>query len=259
MPPSRRLLSLLFTVGLHGVLTGALLLAPQQGTSAPDTVYQISLGEVPIAAGVGSCAPSAQGENPPLPAVAETQPQPEPSPPVTEPTPPVPPEPEKTVISAKKAAVPERRPNTPPKPAPRPQAIRPPTAPAEAAPASQTATSGSGDVGTNAGSESGSRNVDGLAAYSADTVDQIPAIARKVMPDYPTKARRLEMQGRVIVRLVVDTSGMPQACAVYEARPPGYFETAALDAARRTRFIPGKLRGQAVNTVVLLPFTFSLR
>jgi protein TonB len=46
---------------------------------------------------------------------------------------------------------------------------------------------------------------------------------------------------------------------VHEANPPGYFEDAALDAARRTHFIPGKLRGQAVNTVVLLPFTFALR
>ncbi|MDR2574106.1 MAG: energy transducer TonB [Desulfovibrio sp.] len=43
------------------------------------------------------------------------------------------------------------------------------------------------------------------------------------------------------------------------AAPTGYFEDAAIVAARNMRFLPGKIRGQPVNTVVLLPFVFHLR
>ena len=102
-------------------------------------------------------------------------------------------------------------------------------------------------------------SIGGLAAYDVDAVDQRPSIARRVLPEYPSKARRMNVQGRVDVRLVVDESGTPRECAVHRADPTGSFEDAALEAARKTRFIPGKVKGRAVNTVVLVPFVFALR
>jgi protein TonB len=62
-----------------------------------------------------------------------------------------------------------------------------------------------------------------------------------------------------MVELVVDTAGLPKACAIRSAEPAGYFEEAALNAAQRMSFLPGKVRGTPVNTLVLLPFTFRLR
>jgi protein TonB len=69
----------------------------------------------------------------------------------------------------------------------------------------------------------------------------------------------MNVEGKVMVELVVDTSGLPKACAVRSAEPSGYFEEAALNAAQKMRFIPGKVRGAPVNTLVLLPFAFRLR
>ena len=96
-------------------------------------------------------------------------------------------------------------------------------------------------------------------AYDNDALDQRPSITRRVAPEYPTKARRMNVQGTVTVQLVVDTAGKPRNCVVVKATPGGYFEEAALDAARSMRFVPGKLKGQPVNTLVQLPFAFRLR
>ena len=60
------------------------------------------------------------------------------------------------------------------------------------------------------------------------------------------------------MQLVVDTTGMPKACTILSAEPSGYFEEAALKAAEQTRFIPGKLHGKAVNTLVVIPYQFRL-
>lgn len=128
----------------------------------------------------------------------------------------------------------------------------PPAAPAKTATTAATGPTGPAGSGP-------SMNIGGLAAYDVDSVDQRPSIASRVLPEYPSKARRMNVQGRVFVRLVVDASGSPKSCEVHKAEPAGYFEDAALAAAQKTRFFPGKVRGQAVNTVVLVPFVFALR
>ena len=69
----------------------------------------------------------------------------------------------------------------------------------------------------------------------------------------------MNIEGTVMLELVVDTAGLPKACAVRSADPSGYFEEAALNAAQKMRFIPGKIGGAPVNTLVLLPFMFRLR
>ncbi|MDR2800586.1 MAG: energy transducer TonB [Desulfovibrio sp.] len=46
----------------------------------------------------------------------------------------------------------------------------------------------------------------------------------------------------------MDASGLPKACAIRSTSPSGYFEEAALNAARKMRFMPGKVRGGAPPT-----------
>ncbi len=99
----------------------------------------------------------------------------------------------------------------------------------------------------------------GFAAYGEDAVDRPPSLSLQIAPEYPQRARRMNVEGRVEVRLVVDSAGKPQACVVHNADPAGYFEEAALTAARKTRFIPGALQGKPVNTLVHISFVFVLR
>ena len=103
------------------------------------------------------------------------------------------------------------------------------------------------------------RTIGGLSAYDSDTLDQRPGITRRALPDYPDRARRMNVEGQVMVQVVVDKQGMPRNGQIVRASPTGYFEDAALRAVKRMRFTPGRLKGQVVNTVVMIPFAFRLR
>lgn len=228
-----RLLLLIFSLCLHGGLAGALLLFSGDSRDVEERVYKVSLAEFASPQPTAPATPEPPSESPPPP------PEPEPAPPEPEPAPEPPKEPEAKPISSKKdkkkpvSPKPVEKPKAPPRPAPVQGPVRP--------------------VGPQPSL------VGGYATYKQDQVDQRPSISRRAAPEYPNKARRMNIEGKVLVQMVVDTSGMPQSCTVAKAEPPGYFEDAALSAARRMRFIPGKLKGQPVHTLVLLPFAFQLR
>jgi protein TonB len=95
--------------------------------------------------------------------------------------------------------------------------------------------------------------------HDVSLVDEKPSVLRRIKPEYPEKARKMRIDGTVVVRLVVDAEGLPTDCAVHTASPMEYFEDAALEAARKTRFLPGRLKGRPVRTLVLLPFDFRLK
>jgi protein TonB len=99
----------------------------------------------------------------------------------------------------------------------------------------------------------------GSGVHDASRVDQKPSILRRVKPEYPAKAKNSRIDGTVVVRIIIDTAGLPSECAIHSASPPEYFEEASLDAARRTRFLPGRIKGRPVRTLVLLPFAFRLK
>ena len=110
-----------------------------------------------------------------------------------------------------------------------------------------------------AASSAGTGGSGGSGLYMPGQLDHLPSVLRPVKPDYPPDAKKKRIEGRVVVRLIVDSTGRPTECAVHAAEPSGYFEEAALGAARKTRFIPGKKNGRPVRTLVLLPFAFRLR
>lgn len=65
-------------------------------------------------------------------------------------------------------------------------------------------------------------------------------------PRYPARARRRGIEGEVLVGFTVTASGGVAQLRVIEAAPKGYFEEAALEAARRFRFSPRTENGQAI-------------
>ncbi|MGE9985923.1 energy transducer TonB [Desulfovibrio sp. SGI.169] len=101
--------------------------------------------------------------------------------------------------------------------------------------------------------------MDHEGVFAPGQLDHPPTPLRRVRPEYPPEARKKRTEGRVLVRMIVDSKGLPTQCAIHAAAPPGYFEAAALEAARKMRFSPGRKDGRAVRTTVLLPFDFKLR
>ncbi len=234
----------LFSVLLHAALVAAALAWTGSAEPLPPRIYEVSLAEF------------AGGPRAEAPAPPQARPEAPPEPPRPEPKPAAPKPPavkkEKAISARKeetaKPAPEEPRPEEPAAPAPDPSAQEAP--PSQSSAPQQAAGGGSGR---------GPKNVGGFLAYDSDKVDARPSVLRRVVPEYPAQARRLHQEGRVLVRLVVDDQGNPQACSVQESDPPEVFDEAALRAVRRFRFVPGRKDGRFVATLVLIPFVFTLR
>ena len=99
---------------------------------------------------------------------------------------------------------------------------------------------------------------DEALVFEIAEVDTPPKPVRRVKPLYPTAASMRRQEGRVVLEFVVDAGGVPRNVRVRRADPPGVFDAAALTAIKKWRFDPGRRRGEAVATRVILPLAFTL-
>jgi TonB family protein len=224
-----RCLTLLFSLCLHGTFAGVIFLFSVNQQAETEQVYHVALAEF-IQPDIVQEAPALEVPEPvaetapPPPSPPAPEPEPEVIPPTPDPTPESPQEPEPKVVSTIKPTPPVRA-----RPAPKP-ASPPPVAQPSPQPQGEP-------FSTSIPVASGPRprQFGGLSAYDQDHVDQRPSISRRVEPEYPTRARRMNIEGSVTVELVVDTAGLPKACTVRSADPAGYFEESALNATQKMR------------------------
>ncbi len=75
--------------------------------------------------------------------------------------------------------------------------------------------------------------------------------------EYPDAARELGIEGRLVLSFVVDTEGKTQDIEVVQSLHPAC-DSAAVQALRRTRFVPGHQDGEPVEVRMRLPVRFQL-
>lgn len=80
----------------------------------------------------------------------------------------------------------------------------------------------------------------------------------RIAPQYPRQAARDGVSGVVTVEVVVGPDGLVRTARVIKASPRGYFEQAALQSARRSKFRPRIVDGQAVEQTGTYDIVFSL-
>lgn len=87
-----------------------------------------------------------------------------------------------------------------------------------------------------------------------------PTAVRNVRPGYPARAKRRNIEGRVLVEFVIDEQGYVEADSItfVEVDPPGFFENEVLRALKRSRFEPLLVDAKPVASRARLPYTFSL-
>ena len=78
-------------------------------------------------------------------------------------------------------------------------------------------------------------------------------------PAYPAVSKRAGEQGRVMLRVRVDASGVVEAIELQATSGFPRLDEAALAAVRRWRFVPAKLGERAVAGWAVVPISFSLR
>jgi TonB family protein len=118
---------------------------------------------------------------------------------------------------------------------------------------------GNGGIGRRNGPGYGdgeNPGVGGARAGFRDNVTQ-PRLISKIEPEYSDEARKVKLQGSVMLRIVVDEHGRAESIEVTHGLGLGLDER-AVEAVRKWRFSPGTRGGRPVPTAALVEVTFRL-
>ncbi|GBD98051.1 transport protein TonB [bacterium BMS3Abin07] len=85
-----------------------------------------------------------------------------------------------------------------------------------------------------------------------------PRFIKRVIPEYPWLARKLEKEGRVLLKLTIDETGKLIDVELVEKAGFG-FDRVALQAVRRSTFLPARKNGVPVRSEALLSVKFVLK
>jgi protein TonB len=84
-----------------------------------------------------------------------------------------------------------------------------------------------------------------------------PMVVETAVPEYPDIARRVGMEGNVIVQVLLDKEGKVKKVLPLKTSEE-IFTDAALDAAKKWVFTPALMNGKPVQVWVAIPFRFRL-
>jgi TonB family protein len=85
-----------------------------------------------------------------------------------------------------------------------------------------------------------------------------PAFLHRELPVYPIMAKRLGKEGKVVLKLLIDSAGQLRDIEVVEHAGFGFTE-AAVEAAERSTYMPALRNGEKVTSRALLPVRFQLQ
>ena len=94
--------------------------------------------------------------------------------------------------------------------------------------------------------------------FSAKELDGSLVVVKQAQPPYPRRARRLNIEGWIKVKFVVDEHGHVDQVTILAAKPEGIFEQSVLQCVDEWRFKPGTIGGRVVKTLVEQTITFKL-
>jgi protein TonB len=102
--------------------------------------------------------------------------------------------------------------------------------------------------------------VDPGKAFIEAAVDEKPERLFTPPLDYPDLLRQAGIEGTVVVEVIIDTLGNaePSSLRIVQSTNKA-FEISARDAVLKSRYRPGRVRGQAVRVLVQVPITFNIR
>ena len=87
-------------------------------------------------------------------------------------------------------------------------------------------------------------SVSGVGGFSSDG-EYLPIV--KVAPIYPRRAQTRGIEGYVLLEFVVTNTGAVRDPVVIEAKPPGIFDRAAVQAALKFKYKPKVVNGEPVE------------
>ena len=118
---------------------------------------------------------------------------------------------------------------------------------------------GNGGIGNKDGSGYGDGERSGVGNSRAGFREDVtaPRLLSKVEPEYSEEARKVKLQGSVMLRIVVDERGRAESIEVTQGLGLGLDER-AVEAVKKWRFHPGTRAGRPVPTSAIVQVTFRL-
>jgi len=84
-----------------------------------------------------------------------------------------------------------------------------------------------------------------------------PRFLHRELPLYPHRARRLGREGKVVLKLFIDQTGKLRDVTVVEPAAYGFTE-AAVEAVKKSTFMPARINGQSVASRAIINIRFHL-
>jgi TonB family protein len=94
--------------------------------------------------------------------------------------------------------------------------------------------------------------------FELSEVDTPPGVLKAFPPSYPSTAKLENIEGRVVLRFVVDTDGKAKEPEVVESEPEGVFEESAMKAVGQYEFEPATLDREQVACIVTMPIAYKV-
>ena len=89
-------------------------------------------------------------------------------------------------------------------------------------------------------------------------VQNVAYLDKKICtPKYPRVSRKRGERGRVLVRVFINRDGFSEKVEIEQSSGFDRLDQAAMDSAKKCRFIPAKRNGKPVKTLATIPYTFT--
>lgn len=96
------------------------------------------------------------------------------------------------------------------------------------------------------------------AVLTSDAVDQKPRVIATVPLQYPARAKAKEIEGYVLLSILVNENGQVDQVRVLESDPQGTFDDVAVRNIKKWKFEPAKYNGKPVSIWINQPIKFEL-
>ena len=89
-------------------------------------------------------------------------------------------------------------------------------------------------------------------------VQNVAYVDKKICtPKYPRVSRKRGERGKVLVRVFINRDGSSEKVELEQSSGFNRLDQAAMDSAKKCRFIPAKRNGKPVKTLATIPYTFT--
>ena len=97
------------------------------------------------------------------------------------------------------------------------------------------------------------------AVMTEDTVDVLPKVTYRPPLQYPSSARENNIEGNVVLNLLIGTKGEVQRVNIESSEPQGVFDQVAMESARNWQFEAAGYQGKKVKIWVRQKIAFNLK